>query len=284
MSEVVNKNKYLDFSGLKKYDELIKALIKSGDDELAKSIADLNAKIGDLNFESSDGKSLAEIVDDIYSALTELVSDHDALEKDVEAKDKALNDKINEIIGDLDSLGESDGTMTIVEICNKLKDLEARISANADAIATLNGDGEGSVKKAAADALADAKKYADDLNDAMDERVKDIEAIDHDKLAADAIAAVVAGAESDFDTLKEVADWIANDKTGAAALQIAVAKNTDDLDALETKVDGDIKNLTDHMSSASIALGEVDGRLDALESFVDAHESITIEEIESLFE
>jgi DNA repair exonuclease SbcCD ATPase subunit len=284
MNEVVNKNKYLDFSGLKKYDELIKALIKSGDDELAKSIADLNAKIGDLNFESSDGKSLAEIVDDIYGALAELVSDHDALEKDVEAKDKALNDKINEIIGDLDSLGESDSTMTIVEICNKLKDLEARISANADAIATLNGDGEGSVKKAAADALADAKKYADDLNDAMDERVKDLEAIDHDKLAADAIAAVVAGAESDFDTLKEVADWIANDKTGAAALQVAVAKNTDNLDALETKVDKDIDNLTNHMTEAATALVEVDGRLDALESFVDAHESITIKEIESLFE
>ena len=47
--------------------------------------------------------------------------------------------------------------------------------------------------------------------------------------AADAVAAVVAGADSDFDTLKEVADWIKSDTTGAAALQTDVA-------GLKTKV------------------------------------------------
>ena len=61
----------------------------------------------------------------------------------------------------------------------------------------------------------------------MDERVVKLEAIDHDQIVADAIAAVVAGAESDFDTLKEVADWINSDTTGAAALQIKVAENAE---------------------------------------------------------
>jgi hypothetical protein len=38
------------------------------------------------------------------------------------------------------------------------------------------------------------------------------------KQVVDAIASVVAKAPEDFDTLKEIADWIANDQTGAASL------------------------------------------------------------------
>lgn len=48
----------------------------------------------------------------------------------------------------------------------------------------------------------------------LDTRVKDLESIDHDQLAADAAAAAVAtvldDAPESFDTLKEVAAWIAN--------------------------------------------------------------------------
>ena len=63
-------------------------------------------------------------------------------------------------------------------------------------------------------ALKDAKDYADSLNTAMDTRVKVLEAIDHAKLATDAAASAVATVLDDapeaFDTLKEVAEWIAN--------------------------------------------------------------------------
>ena len=106
----------------------------------------------------------------------------------------------------------------------------------------------------------------------------------------DAVAAVVAGAESDFDTLKEVAEWIAADKEGSAALQVTVSGHTEsinaingDLDALEAKVDEDIANLTAHMTEAAAALSEVDGRLDALESFEETHASIDVSDIEGLF-
>jgi hypothetical protein len=67
--------------------------------------------------------------------------------------------------------------------------LEARVAANETAIGVLNGEGAGSVKKS----------------------------------VADAIAGVVADAPEDFDTLKEVADWIASDTTGAAKMQIDIA-------------------------------------------------------------
>ena len=62
--------------------------------------------------------------------------------------------------------------------------IKADIKANTDAITKLNGTGEGSVSKT----------------------------------VADEIAKVVADAPADFDTLKEIADWIANDTTGAAKM------------------------------------------------------------------
>ena len=340
MSEII-KNKYLDFGGLKKYDELIKGLIAAGHKELADAIAALDAKLGSLEFEGSDDKSFAEVVNDIYSSIADLVAAQD----DLGAKDAELEGKINSIIGDLESLEGS----TLSEIAAKLTEIDGSLSKNATdiagvtsrvdaleqtvedlgaidggeglagvvnkvnnnavAIETLNGEGEGSVKKAAADAQAAAeataaadaaekaaaaetaaKGYADTLDTAMDERVKVLEAIDHEQLAADAVAAVVAGAESDFDTLKEVADWIASDKEGSAALQTTVSGHTEsintingDIDALEAKVDEDIANLTTHMSEAATALAEVDGRLDALEAFEETHASIEVSDIEGLF-
>ena len=364
MSEII-KNKYLDYAGLKKYDELLKALIESGHNRLADAIAALNAKLGSLEFDGSDDKSFAEVVNDIYSSIADIVASQD----DLGAKDAELEGKINSIIGDLESLEGS----TLSEIAAKLTEIDGSLSKNATdiagvtsrvdvleqtvedlgaidggeglagvvnkvnnnavAIETLNGEGEGSVKKAAADAQAAAeataaadatakadaaaadakayadglagnyevagaataaetaaKGYADTLDTAMDERVKVLEAIDHEQLAADAVAAVVAGAESDFDTLKEVADWIASDKEGSAALQTTFSGHTESINtingvinALEAKVDGDIANLTAHMSEAATALAEVDGRLDALEAFEETHASIEVSEIEGLF-
>lgn len=73
--------------------------------------------------------------------------------------------------------------------------IKADIKENTDAIAKLNGTGEGSVTKA----------------------------------VADGIAKVVADAPEDFDTLKEIADWIANDTTGSVKManDIAAVVGTD---------------------------------------------------------
>ena len=274
MSEIINKNKYLDFEGLKKYDVLIKSLIASGDTELANAIAALDEKIGNINVDGSDGKNIAETIDGIYSSIADIVASQTALEK----KDEELAVQIKKISDDLQFVtgGDSENEATIGEINAKILRLNEELNAlkvsvnnaasksdvekNSAAIEVLNGDGEGSVKKIAEDA------------------------------AATAVANVVAGAESDFDTLKEVADWIAADKEGSAALQTTVSNHTEsintinsNLGALESKVDGDIANLTSHISEASVALSEVDGRLNALEAFEETHEPIQVADIERLF-
>lgn len=94
------------------------------------------------------------------------------------------------------------------------------IAANTDAIAILNGDGEGSVTTIAS------------------------------QQAALKVAEVVAGADASFDTLKEIADWILNDTTGAAGMAADIA-------ALETLV-GDTAVATQISNAITDAL-KVDG-------------------------
>ena len=60
------------------------------------------------------------------------------------------------------------------------------------------------------------------------------------------VAAVVAGADASFDTLKEIADWIANDATGAAGM-------ANDIAALEGLV-GDVAVATQIANAIDAAL------------------------------
>ena len=54
-----------------------------------------------------------------------------------------------------------------------------------------------------------------------------------DKFVKDEIAKVVNSAPEAFDTLKEVADWIVNDETGAAAMANEIAQLKQDVDQVE---------------------------------------------------
>lgn len=71
-----------------------------------------------------------------------------------------------------------------------------KIEANETAISTLNGTGDGSVKKA----------------------------------VSDGIAKVVAGAPEDFDTLKEMSDWISTHETSASAMNSQIQDNKKAID------------------------------------------------------
>jgi hypothetical protein len=96
----------------------------------------------------------------------------------------------------------------------------------------------------------------------MDARVVKLEAIDHDKLAADAaasaVATVVGEAPEAFDTLKEIADWIQKDaanENGFDAAARIVALETDKAD----------KSYVDNQDDA------LAGRIKALEDVKDAY-------------
>ena len=133
----------------------------------------------------------------------------------------------------------------------------AKFTAISASISAINSD--------IATTLASAKSYADEHDAATLASAKEYADSTADTAAAKAIAAVVAGADSDFDTLKEVADWIMSDTTGAAALQTNVSELKTKVSTLESAshthanraeldkiADGDKAKWDTHVSNADI--------------------------------
>lgn len=120
----------------------------------------------------------------------------------------------------------------------KDSDFEKRVAANEEAIVVLKGEGEGSVKKAVADGIAE----------------------------------VVAGAHADFDTLKEVADWIQNDTIGATEMQNTIAR-LDGADTVEGSVKKQIKDaIATEVSDRNTAIADLKTELeDRLSDFEEEY-------------
>ncbi|HAU84534.1 MAG TPA: hypothetical protein DCW90_03180 [Lachnospiraceae bacterium] len=81
-------------------------------------------------------------------------------------------------------------------------EVKASIAANTGAIETLNGTGEGSVKKA----------------------------------VSDAVASIVADAPAAYDTLKEISDWITTHASSAADMNSQINTNKTDIANLKTLI------------------------------------------------
>ena len=160
--------------------------------------------------------NLAALVSDLTGGST------DSIEGQITA---AINALRTEIVGTLDTADAK----TLAAINDELDGLDVKVKAIAD------------------DYLKAADKQ--ELNDAIagvSGRVATLEAIDHAKLASDASAAAVAtildGAPEKFDTLKEVAQWIADSESAATAADLVTrvgvleAIDHDAYKAADTKV------------------------------------------------
>ncbi len=159
-----------------------------------------------------------------------------------------LNEK-QDVIDDLDAIRS--GAAAGAGALDAAKEYADGLATNYEAAGT------------AAEALDAAKEYVDSkvdgkfdaagtaagLNDAMDLRVKALEAIDHEKLATDASAAAVAtildGAPEKFDTLKEVADWISASDTASSAADLVTRVTALEAIDHDAYVDADVQVLAD---------------------------------------
>ena len=154
------------------------------------------------------------------------------IKAELEPQQTAINN-LNTTVGQhTTTIGEH--TAAIAEHASKIAALEAGtyddtevrnlISGNTTAIATLNGDAEtaGSVAHTAT-AIAAAK-----------------------------VAEIVAGADASYDTLKEIADWILNDTTGAADM-------ANDIAALQGQMAGIESTVVAHVSAEIAAALKIEG-------------------------
>lgn len=154
------------------------------------------------------------------------------IKAELEPQQSAIN-TLNTTVGEHTvTIGEH--TAAIADHASKIAALEAGtyddtelrglIGGNTAAIETLNGDAEtaGSVAHTAT-AIAAAK-----------------------------VAEIVAGANASYDTLKEIADWILNDTTGAADM-------ANDIAALQGQMAGIESTVVAHVAAEIAAALQVDG-------------------------
>lgn len=131
------------------------------------------------------GTLWSRVVEEIEKKNAELAATTELAESNAE--------DIKIMQGQIEALEE--GTYDDTDLRNLINTTQLKANANADAIELLNKDAstEGSVRNLAT------------------------------TVAAAEVAKVVAGANTDFDTLKEIADWILNDTTGAADMANDIA-------------------------------------------------------------
>lgn len=159
--------------------------ISKGDSKLPVSLIDSNGHVAT----KVDGTTIT--IDE--NGVIKGVPVDDALS---EESTNPLQNKV--ITGELKSIKSKMGTdeSAIKQNTSDITSNTKRIEANETAISTLNGTGDGSVKKAVSDGIAE----------------------------------VVAGAPEDFDTLKEMSDWISTHETSASAMNSQIQDNKKAID------------------------------------------------------
>ena len=202
----------------------------------------------------------------------------------------AIN-KAKEVLGDTN---DGASAMTVHGAHAAVKALaDGAVKNNAGAIAVLNDgvDKAGSVAhtaKAASDAaIADlvnngqVKTNTQAINTLIGstegDSTKSVRVI-----AAEEVLKVVDGAPEAMNTLKEVADWIANDQTGAAGMAANIEKNRLAIEAIYTPANGDA-------AASGVLITEVariDGRIDAINDeengILAQSKAYTLEQIEAI--
>ena len=203
------------------------------------SIAD---QIAAITGTPDTNKTLQDEIDDIEAAI----GTPDA--------NKTLQDEIDAVEADIATLNGNSSTAgsvakavadeaaridAITGTPDNGKTLQGEIDAVEADVATLKGDVNttGSVAKSINDAITGlslsttyAGKAYESKVDTLIGNVSGDDAKSARSMAAEEVAKVVAGADTSYDTLKEIADWIQNDTTGAA-------KMANDITALKTKTE-----------------------------------------------
>lgn len=136
------------------------------------------------------------------------------------------------------------------QIAAEVAKVDAKANTNAQEIATLKTSVEALQKGTYDDSAVRAliKGNADAITALVGEDTN----MSARAIAAAEVAKIVADADASFDTLKEIADWIMSDTTGAASM-------TADIAALEAKLAGVDKTVVDSIAAAIEAALKVDG-------------------------
>ena len=190
----------------------------TADPQIYQDIEDIKADIQIIKGSSSTSGSIAKAVADARAALlgspttymtiealetalagvSSTANAADTLSKANKASLDTLSPTVSQATSDISELQSTIGSTDASGLRKKIKDLETALALLNNPDASVSG----SVKHA----------------------------------VAEGVASIVANANSSYDTLKEIADWILNDTTGAAAIANQVQQNASDISTLQGQV------------------------------------------------
>lgn len=203
-----------------KVDELANGAVKANADAITK----LN---GDATVEGSVDKKVKDASDALKQQITDSTYDDTAIQAKVSANETAIGvlngtgegsvakkvaDEIAKVVG-----GADESMDTLKEVSDWISNhadsaaaMQTKINANENAINTLNGEGEGSVKKTAADAVAE----------------------------------YVAGAGTSLEVLEQMSAWLKEHPEDAAAMKVQINANKEAIGTLNGSetVEGSVIN------------------------------------------
>ena len=219
-----------------------------GEKSITKAIADLQASVGDSN--EGLGSQVADLKTRMGEAETAIGT------KAAQADLEALQGRVTTAEGKITTL---EGKMDVVQAA----------TAGFDASSTI---------ASAINNVSEAAGAAQSKADANEGKINTLVGTDNNKsvraIAAEETAKIVANADENYDTLKEIADWIKSDTTGAAEMANDIAEmqgllgvvEGEDLPAtVDARIEAAITNANLGQYATAEALTGVSNRVKAIE-------------------
>ncbi|MCI7207422.1 MAG: hypothetical protein MSA15_15705 [Clostridium sp.] len=220
--------------------------------------------------------------DTVFGAIAKEAARADAAEKAVDAKAEANKAAIETLNGDVNVDGSVDKKIkdAIDQVNTAADSLKNRVAANEGKLAVIQGEGEGSIKKAVADLVNGAPEAMDTLKELADSITKHestyqayVAQVAKD-IAAAKQAAIDKAGELDTTLHTTITGEIATAKSEAIS---AAAKDASDKDAalenkLQPKIDAKVAQTTYDAKVAALEKADVDN-LAAAKEYADAEDA-----------
>ena len=238
---------------------------------------------GSSSVDDSTITQIQDDINDIKGALDNkaLASDLTALSNTVTEVQSALGGKAStETVEALTGrVGAVEGSITSINeaLGNKLEssDLDTINSS----IESINSSIEG------INSALDSKLEASDLS-ALEGKVATLIGVDADKsvrtIASEEVAKIVDGAPKTFDTLKEIADWIASHPDSVAEINSRLNSVEESVSTLSSTVAGlgtSVEGLVSKDAKLETSIGEATGRIGTLEATIGNAEGGLVKDI-----